>query len=167
MSIIYNQEKSWKRSSYFGWVWKGITSFRKHIKKSIFTDKIFGFVGKGVDRLALESPINRVMETKQSFLRFIEKVVILIGADFGKILGKDIEDAKLNHLKSNETIWKIKTSSLVFFWFVEIILELMRPGTDALIIKYIREKAYSINLFRVWEVSIKFSSYIEQNAQVV
>jgi hypothetical protein len=24
------------------------------------------------------------METKQSFLRFIEKVVILIGADFGK-----------------------------------------------------------------------------------
>jgi hypothetical protein len=30
------------------------------------------------------------METKQSFLRFIEKVVILIGADFGKILGKDI-----------------------------------------------------------------------------
>ena len=167
MSIIYNQERSWKRSSYFGWVWEGIPSFHKHIKKRIFTDKIFVLIGKEADRLALESAINRVMETKKSFLRSIEKVGLLIGADFGKILGKYIEDAKLNHLKSNVTIWQAETSSLVLFWFVEIVLELIKPGTDALIIKYIREKVYSINLFRALEVFIKFSSYIEQNAQVV
>ena len=136
-------------------------------KEKHFRWQDFRTCRKGVDRLALESAMNRVMETKKSFLRSIEKVGILIGADFGKILGKYIEDAKLNHLKSNVTIWKAETSSLVFFWFVEIVLELMRPGTKALIIKYIREKAYSINLFRALEVSIKFSSYIEQNAQVV
>ena len=55
------------------------------------------------------------METKKSFLRSNEKVGVLIGADFRKILGKDIEDAKLNHLKSNVTIWKGETSSVVFF----------------------------------------------------
>jgi superfamily I DNA and/or RNA helicase/very-short-patch-repair endonuclease len=92
-----------------------ITSFRKNITEGIFTDKIFGLVVNGVDRAALESAIKGVMEAKKSFLRLIEKSGILIGADFGKIFGKDLEAAKLNQLKYSMTIWEAETSSLVFW----------------------------------------------------
>ncbi len=97
--------------SMAGW----ITSFRKNITESIFTDKIFGLVANGVDRAALESAIKGVMEAKKFIFRSIEKIGILIGADFGKIFGNDLEAAKLNQLKSRVTIWKAETSSLVFW----------------------------------------------------
>ena len=118
-----------KGEKYFSEYWKGlesdpaildeycrwITSFRKNLTEGIFTDKIFGLVGNGVDSAALESAIKEVMEAKKFFLRLIEKIGILIGADFGKMFGKDLEAAKLNQLKSRLTMWKAETSSLVFW----------------------------------------------------
>ncbi len=118
-----------KGERYFSEHWKGlesdpsildeygrwITSFRKNITEGIFTDKISGLVVNGVDRAALEYAIKGVMEAKKFFLRLIEKIGVLIGADFGKMFGKDLEAAKLNQLKSHLSIWKAETSSLVFW----------------------------------------------------
>ncbi len=114
---------------YFSEHWKGlesdptildeylrwIISFRKNITEGVFTDKIYGLVENGVDRVALESEIKGVMEAKKSFLRLIEKIGILVGADFRKMFGKDLEASKLNQLKSRLTMWETETSSLVFW----------------------------------------------------
>ncbi|KKH94251.1 hypothetical protein EO95_16190 [Methanosarcina sp. 1.H.T.1A.1] len=114
---------------FFWEYWKGLESdpvfleehcrwmipFRRHIKEGTLTDRSFRLVGGGVDAIALESAINEVLAAKQAFLSSLEKLGSLIGADFGKMFGNDMEAVKLSQLKSRVTRWKDETSSLVFW----------------------------------------------------
>ncbi|AKB20125.1 DUF4011 domain-containing protein [Methanosarcina sp. WWM596] len=114
---------------FFGEYWKGLESdpvlleeycrwmapFRRYVREGTLTERSVRLVGGGVDATALESAINEVLTAKQVFLSSLENFGPLIGADFGKMFGSDLEAVKLNQLKSRVNRWKDETSSLVFW----------------------------------------------------
>lgn len=118
-----------KGKKYFSEYWKGFesdpalleeylrwtVSFRKYIKEGIFTDKSIRLAESGVDRTALESAISDVKTAKQAFLTSFEKAGTRIGADFGKMIGDNLETVKISQIKSRVSRWKFETSSLVLW----------------------------------------------------
>lgn len=118
-----------KGKKFFGEYWQGFESdparleeygrwiipFRKYVSEGVFTDKVFGLVAAGVEAGEFEPALEAVLETKQAFMESLENFGSRIGADFGKMFGKEFEEVSLRTLKSRVSHWRNDTSSLVFW----------------------------------------------------
>ncbi len=118
-----------KGKKFFGEYWKGFESdpalleeygrwiipFRKYVAEGVFTDKVFGLVTAGVEAGEFEPALEAVFETKKAFIEALGNFGSRIGADFGKMFGKELEEVSLRTLKSRISRWGNETSSLVFW----------------------------------------------------